>query len=921
MKKHYLLLLSMLLLAVASVQAAMFSTSPNPMQQSSKDIKIYFDPAQCDVAELKTASEIYAHIGVTLPSAPSTWDYVVGSWADKQAKKKFVKQADGRWMLNIGEIDTYFGLPAGTKVAKIAIIALNAAGSAQTADVFLDVAEEGYAMSLTSNPEDLVISKATNFTFTVGVTQPSTITIKVGNQVIGTASNATTLTKSHNFTVQGSFNEVTATATNGKETISKSLTVAYPSASTAMNYPGGVPKQGAIRQADGSVLFCIAAPSKTSAILVGSWDDFKTLDKNVMKYQDYNGYRYFWTRVNGLADRQYHSYYYLLDGVTKVADPYAKLILDPYSDKWLPSGIWNEPMPQYPYEKIDGVVLAVYRSDIDDYNWDSATTNFKVPDHNSMVIYELLLRDFTGDGSDQDGKHFGTISEARKKIPYLKDLGINCVELLPVMEFNGNNSWGYNTNAYMALDKAYGSPKDLRDFVAECHRNGIAVVLDIVFNQTDGLHPWYQMYPVGSNPFYNKEAPHKHNVLNDLRQDYPLVEQHWADVLRYWMEAYKVDGFRFDLVKGLGDNDSYTPSNTDSRNQSRINRMKRLNDVITSVKADGIHINELLGQNSEENDNFKNGAQMGWQNLNYTSYQNAMGFAAGSGDVKNFYPGNGGRTFGAAVGYAESHDEVRIGYQMKTFGANDDIKYTGAHPGVTGVQRLGSVAAYLLMAPGAKMIWQFGEIGADDKLGSDLEKLRAIEPKWDQFENENRKALFENYQALCYLRLKNPELFDGTASYVTGTFSNTLNSARWIKISKGEKEVLAVINPQITRGKATVRITGIQKLSANNYHIVTKAHQSEPTITFANGSATAVVPGNSFVVIATNSVASTEDVSADMTATSVNVYGANGEIIIEGDYETAEVYDLQGRMSTSLQVPAGVYVVRVDGNAYKVAVK
>ena len=82
-----------------------------------------------------------------------------------------------------------------------------------------------------------------------------------------------------------------------------------------------------------------------------------------------------------------------------------------------------------------------------------------------------------------------------------------------------------------------------------------------------------------------------------------------------------------------------------------------------------------------------------------------------------------------------------------------------------------------------------------------------------------------------------------------------------------------------------------------------------------------MVPGNSFVVIATNSVASTEDVSADMTATSVNVYGANGEIIIEGDYETAEVYDLQGRMSTSLQVPAGVYVVRVDGNAYKVAVK
>ena len=85
----------------------------------------------------------------------------------------------------------------------------------------------------------------------------------------------------------------------------------------------------------------------------------------------------------------------------------------------------------------------------------------------------------------------------------------------------------------------------------------MAVILDIVFNQTDGLHPWYQMYPIASNTFYNGSAPHAYSVLNDWNQDNPLVQQQFKDALKYWLEAYHVDGFRFDLVKGLGSNQSY----------------------------------------------------------------------------------------------------------------------------------------------------------------------------------------------------------------------------------------------------------------------------------------------------------------------------------------------------------------------------
>jgi len=120
-----------------------------------------------------------------------------------------------------------------------------------------------------------------------------------------------------------------------------------------------------------------------------------------------------------------------------------------------------------------------------------------------------------------------------EKIPYIKSLGVNAVELMPVMEFNGNNSWGYNTNFYMAPDKAYGSPEEYKDFIDECHRQGLAVILDVVFNQTDGLAPWYQMYPAGSNPFYNATAPHDYSVLNDLNPRTPS----WSSTIRTYFNT------------------------------------------------------------------------------------------------------------------------------------------------------------------------------------------------------------------------------------------------------------------------------------------------------------------------------------------------------------------------------------------------
>lgn len=574
MKRILTAFTALIMLSVLGVKAAMFTSSPNPLQESSKNVVITFNAAESGVADLQNLStDLYAHIGVYTNLSPNSWAYT-STWGDNADKYKIKRVGANLFQLTIGDMRSYFGITnANEHVSKICIIARNSAGSVQTSDQFIDVYPEGLYVSLTTTPASTTITKATEITFTAASTQPATLKMYVDEKEVKSATNATSLTYAQTFSTPGAQNDVKVVASNSNGTKEVSVPVVYVKPSEQQNYPGGTPKQGAVKNADGSVTFCLAAPGKSSVIIVGSWDDYKVLSTNTMKYQDYNGYRYFWHTITGLDNSTYYPYYYLVDGKYKVGDPYANLILDPHSDKWLDQDVGADVFPdcpEYPYTRFDDTILAVYKGDMHDtYRWQ--VNDFKVTKPNSLVIYELLVRDFTGTSKKADG----TLRKAIEKIPELNELGVSAIELMPVMEFDGNNSWGYSTNAYMALDKAYGSPDDLKEFIDTCHKCGIAVILDIVLNHTPGLHPWYAMYDAGTSPFYNKTAPHDYGVYEDIKQEYPLVEQHWVDVLTFWLTKYKVDGFRFDLVKGLGDSNSYG-SGTEAYNQSRIDRMIRL---------------------------------------------------------------------------------------------------------------------------------------------------------------------------------------------------------------------------------------------------------------------------------------------------------------------------------------------------------
>jgi len=914
--KKVLLCLALAAIGTAAVGAQLISSSPSPLFQGSENVVLTYRPNDSEsnkqLANLTESTQIYAHIGVITSTSKNDDDWKHASdWNKNEDKYLMTYKAANTYELNIGNLKDYFSLGSSEKVKKIALVFRTAdrskEGKTSTGEnIYVNVLSEG--VNFFSDLKGSTTCIGTKVKLDVFVANPTDLSIKANGSEIASVSNQTVLSTEYTFSTEGICEFVASAKKTDGTFDEEKLTYTVFAAPVIAEYPGGIPKMGAVANADGSVTFCLAAPQKQRVQLVGSWDNYELKDERVMKRHEYQGNYYFWTTVKGLNPDEKYPYYFIVDGSTKVGDPYAKLVLDRTHDGSIKNDVWPD-RPKYPTNCGGGSTIALYWGNINKYDW----TPFEIPEHHNLVIYEMLFRDFTGDEGYQRGN--GNVRKAIEKIPYLKALGINAVELMPIMEFNANNSWGYNTNYYFAPDKAYGSPDDYKEFIDLCHQNGIAVILDIVFNQSDGLHPWYQMYDRNENPFYNAVAPHDYSVLNDWNQDNPIVQQQWDDCLKYWLTEYNVDGFRFDLVKGLGDNDSYI-GGTEAFNQSRIDRMKRLHAVIKSVKPNGIHINENLAGASEEKPMGEDG-QLLWANFNNNSTKFAQGMSGGN--LNQLDGTNYGRPWESLVFYAESHDEERVAYSVKKSG-KDDVKNN--EEAMCG--RLGSLAVQLLLCPGPKMIWQFGELCADqttkNSSGNNTSPKKVI---WSNLENENIRVVHDTYAALCNLRKNNPDLFSSNKNIVKKGLNGAYTSQRTMVLTSGDKQVVAFINPGYN-GEAKAITAAADKLTPANAQLICASKGSQPVLANAgDGSLSVNLAPNSYAVFATNNVAGTEDVIADSATTpKAQAYGGNGEIIIVGEYTTAEVYNIQGlRMGRLDGLAKGIYIVRVDDAVAKVAVK
>ena len=406
-------------------------------------------------------------------------------------------------------------------------------------------------------------------------------------------------------------------------------------------------------------------------------------------------------------------------------------------------------MPAYP-SGTSGLVSA-FQINRPEYNW--KIKDYNVADKNDIVIYELHLRDFSATHD---------LSGAEEKLDYLENLGINAIELMPVQEFDGNNSWGYDPCSYFALDKAYGTREHYKAFIDECHSRGIAVILDVVYNHATGSHPMAKLYwnseknqTAANNPWFNEVAPHPYSVFHDWNHENPMVREHIKKSLRYLLDEYKFDGFRFDLTKGFTQR-KCTKDNIGNYDQKRIDVLSEYAKAIFDVKPGAVVILEHFCETREEKALADRGMQM-WRNVNYAYGQTAMGWLKDGDDLTQIWTGST-MPFGSWVGFMESHDEERTAYKSLKWGN-----------GITGnlaarMQRLGLNAAFSLLVPGPKMIWQFGELGYDVSIE---ENGRTGEKPlhWDYYDVPERKALCDTYAKLLKFRRDNARIFDMDASF------------------------------------------------------------------------------------------------------------------------------------------------------------
>ena len=452
------------------------------------------------------------------------------------------------------------------------------------------------------------------------------------------------------------------------------------------------------------VTLCTYAASKTQAakhvLLLGDMTDWK-LSNDYQLYKDGN---YFWITLTGLEPKKEYRFQYVVvraDGVkVQMSDLYSEKVLHP-DDAYEPSTV-DPTLIGYPLKGADGGYVTVIQTGKEKYKWSDYTLNFKRPNKNNLVIYELWVYDYTAKRS---------IKGVMDRLDYIQNLGVNAIELMPVSEFEGNYNWGYSPTHYFAFDKAYGSSEMFKQFVDECHKRGIAVIVDMVFNHATGQNPMNKLYPYGTdlaqNPWFNVTAPHYDNVYEDWNHGFAPAHNMFIRVLKYWLEEYKIDGYRLDLSHGLC---------SDKANTSVDNLIDYYQKGVKAVEPDAYMILEHWGgsMGTERPRLISYGMQC-WENTTHAYCQTAMGWLK-EGDGFEAANQDG------YVTYCESHDEERMQYQCKQYG-NGNIKTDES-------VRLGRVAAnvaFNVLLNGSHMLWQFEEIGYDFSINCDLQSPNAYD--------------------------------------------------------------------------------------------------------------------------------------------------------------------------------------------------
>ncbi len=766
MKRLFYTLL-ILLTAISFSCGQIIECSPEFPNIKSQNVVITFHADQGNAGLKDFTGDVYAHTGVILEGgSDSDWKNVVADWPknvnDNVEKCKLSRISTNTYKLNIGNIKDFYGLDneQAAKVKKLAFVFRNADGSKEGKNTGgTNIFQEVYA--------------ADEFNITVKKPSESVIFVNGGEEIdveVTTSSEAeiSYFLDGEKLSLSGNSIKINAKTSgchiikitaknNNNETAEKSISYVVRENAQTGEMPKGL-RRGVNVTGENEATFVLFAPNKKNAYLIGDFSNWQINQNSAMTVSE-DG-KYFFCTISGLDKDKEYGYQYIVDETIRIADPYTEKILDPDNDKYLTKYIYDGNLT-YPQDKTYGIV-STFQLDKKAYNWQ--VKNFDAPESKNLIIYELLIRDFTKEG---------TIKAAKENLDYLENLGINAIELMPFSEFEGNNSWGYNPSYYFAVDKAYGTENDYKEFIDECHKRGIAVIQDVVLNHAFGSSPFVKLYFDGEkttseSPWFNVNSPNTvYSWGYDFNHEAPETQALVDSVMNFWMTQYKIDGIRFDFTKGFTNTPATNDAQCSAYDESRINILKRIYDKMQEINPKAYMICEHLTDNSEEKVLANYGIML-WGNLNYAFCQATMGYSSGC-DLNSLNYKQHDFDKPGLISYAESHDEERMMFKCLRYGqttAKYDVKDLK-----TALERMKGAAAVLLSMPGPKMIWQFGELGYDYSInynpttGKEDDGARTDKKPYPEnyLDNENRKSLYDFYSKLCKLRRTNEAMTNGTA--------------------------------------------------------------------------------------------------------------------------------------------------------------
>ncbi len=788
MKK--LLFTLLLLVSYSSIIAQSVSTTP-AIPIATNTVTITFDATGSELEGY--TGDIYAHTGVltSASSGNSDWKHVIGAWGNNSTQPKLTRLSTNTYELQITpNINTFYNVGSSETVTDIAIVFRSADGNQQSRpDIFIPIFEEGLNITITNPSNNDVFDLNDNITISAESSKAADLELKINNTSIQTATNTNTISANYIFTTTGLFT-INASANQNSETKEETISIYVKTATQNETLPAGL-ENGLNKNNDGSVTFVLQAPLKNDVFIIGSFNDWKLDPAYQMKKDDDT----FWLTLSGLDPNTEFAYQYYIDYNLTIADPYSKKVLDPNNDQFIPEETYPNLM-DYPNGKTTGNV-STFKINETPFNWQ--VNSFSKPDKDNLIVYEMLIRDFTEKDS---------FLEAMTHFDYLETLGINAIELMPINEFEGNDSWGYNPSFHGALDKYYGTQNHFKSFVDECHKRGIAVIIDVVYNHAFSQSPLAQMYwdssnskPASNNPWLNPDAKHPFNVGYDFNHESEYTKTYVKQTLKYWIDEFKVDGFRFDLSKGFTQTNN--PSNVSAWSNFDASRIAILEDyadyIWNNVSSDAYLILEHLADNSEETV-LANYGFMLWGNLNHNFNQNTMGFSTDA-NVSWLSHTERGWNNPHVVGYMESHDEERLMVRNLNYGNSNNDHNTKNFQ--TALDRVEAATAIFYSIPGPKMLWQFGELGYDKSINCENDitdgscRLDRKPVAWtlNYDENSDRIDLYNITSKMMMLKTDYPSTFN------TDDFSYSLNGlVKRINLNDnvGDFDVTVIANFDIT---------------------------------------------------------------------------------------------------------------------------